>query len=148
MKSIVFFNNKGGVGKTTLACNVVSYLTMHRNKRVLFVDADPQCNATQILLTEDEAEQIYAAGKSKSKTLYDYLSPVDNGEPQIDRAISPYLGTRNRFQTDLVPGHPKMSTKIALAKHGRISSVPMLAASVSRIGVVSSFQRWLTGMTL
>ena len=29
MKSLVFFNNKGGVGKTTLTCNVVSYLTTH-----------------------------------------------------------------------------------------------------------------------
>lgn len=109
MKSIVFFNNKGGVGKTTLACNVVSYLTMHRSKRVLLVDADPQCNATQALLEDDVTEDIYLESAASSKTLYSYLKPIEIGEPQIDANIRPTIGTGNRFQTDLLPGHPRMS---------------------------------------
>lgn len=109
MKSIAFFNNKGGVGKTTLACNLVSYMNMHKGKRVLLVDADPQCNATQAILSDDECERIYLVEPSASKTLYSYLSPLEMGEPQIQLPAEPLLGTKNRFGTDLVPGHPNMS---------------------------------------
>ena len=109
MKSIAFFNNKGGVGKTTLACNLVSYMNMHKGKRVLLVDADPQCNATQAMLSEEECEQIYLTDNPTSKTLYSYLSPFEMGEPQIQLPAEPLLGTKNRFRTDLIPGHPSMS---------------------------------------
>lgn len=109
MKSIAFFNNKGGVGKTTLACNLVSYMNMHKGKRILLVDADPQCNATQAILSEEECEQIYLDQSSISKTLYSYLSPFEMGEPQIELPAEPILGTKNRFGTDLIPGHPNMS---------------------------------------
>lgn len=110
MKSIVFFNNKGGVGKTTLACNLVSYMNKHKNIRVLLIDADPQCNATQAILSDEICENIYLEPDENSpKTLYSYLSPLEMGEPQIELPVAPILGTTNRFQTDLIPGHPSMS---------------------------------------
>ena len=43
MKTIAFYNNKGGVGKTTLAANV-GYNLSAMNYRVLMVDCDPQGN--------------------------------------------------------------------------------------------------------
>ena len=43
MKTIAFHNNKGGVGKTTLAANVGYNLSV-MNYRVLMVDCDPQGN--------------------------------------------------------------------------------------------------------
>jgi len=109
LKSIVFFNNKGGVGKTTLACNVVSFLNSHTGNRALLVDADPQCNATQILLDEDLTEKIYFEEEGNYKTLYTYLAPIENGEPSMDGDVVPLPGAENRFHTDLLPGHPRMS---------------------------------------
>ena len=109
MKSIVFFNNKGGVGKTTLTCNVASYLNTHKNMRVLLIDADPQCNATQAMLSDDECDSIYLKKSSQHKTIFDYLAQIEAGEPSIVGPIRPLLGTANGFRVDLIPGHPKMS---------------------------------------
>ncbi len=47
MKKIVFFNTKGGTGKTTICYNYGWYLAEKRNKRVLFLDFDPQANLFQ-----------------------------------------------------------------------------------------------------
>jgi cellulose biosynthesis protein BcsQ len=109
MKSLVFFNNKGGVGKTTLACNVASYLNSKMGKRVLLVDADPQCNATQAILSEDLCEEIYLNEDPRYETIFTCLSPLSEGEPSVNTSITPILGSQNRFFTDLIPGHPRMS---------------------------------------
>lgn len=49
MKIITLYNHKGGVSKTTSTFNLASYLADTGNK-VLMVDADPQCNLTEIAL--------------------------------------------------------------------------------------------------
>ena len=48
-KPIALFNHKGGAGKTTLSANIAATLAW-LGKRVLLVDADPQCNLTSYLL--------------------------------------------------------------------------------------------------
>lgn len=46
-----FYNNKGGVGKTTLSSNIASiYAKKHPNTLVLVVDMCPQANISQFLL--------------------------------------------------------------------------------------------------
>lgn len=48
MKTIAFANLKGGVGKSTLAVHLAWYLA-ERDRRVLFVDLDPQGNSSSTL---------------------------------------------------------------------------------------------------
>lgn len=59
MKSIAVFNNKGGVGKTTLLINLAAYLALEKGRKVLIIDADPQCNATQSMFSEPEVDKLY-----------------------------------------------------------------------------------------
>jgi chromosome partitioning protein len=49
VKVVVLYNHKGGVSKTTTTFNVASLLA-ERGSKVLMIDADPQCNLTQVAL--------------------------------------------------------------------------------------------------
>lgn len=51
MRTIAIINLKGGVGKTTTTVNVAAVLAKDYKQRVLVVDADSQCNATEFFAT-------------------------------------------------------------------------------------------------
>ncbi|MRS25597.1 ParA family protein [Bacillus sp. RIT694] len=108
MKTFTFFNNKGGVGKTTLAVNIAAYLSIKFDKRVLFLDADPQANSTQMMIPEDQWETYYGDGADKT-TLLDYLRPLEDGDASLNFSKGPISKEENRFNVDLIPGHPRLS---------------------------------------
>jgi cellulose biosynthesis protein BcsQ len=116
-RSTCFFNNKGGVGKTTLVCNVASYIATSYPYRVLVVDADPQCNTSQLVLPSAWLDKLYTVSRKRSTrtrlrpptpvtTLYDVLEPIAKGEPGIADQIVPVSASENEFAFDLIPGHP------------------------------------------
>ena len=54
-KVIMFANQKGGVGKTS-SCIEIGYILMQQGNRVLLIDLDAQCNLTDSLGIEHEAD--------------------------------------------------------------------------------------------
>ncbi len=77
MKKIVFFNNKGGVGKTTLVYHF-TYMLAELGHRCLAVDLDPQANLSSMFLSEEELERIYRQ-ETKRETIVSGIEPLDRG---------------------------------------------------------------------
>lgn len=102
---IAFFNNKGGVGKTTLVYHVAWKLA-DLGCHVLAADLDPQANLTGAFLAEDELEQIWPEPPAVPQTIFGSLRPLIKGTGDIAEAptwvVNPYLS--------LVPGDIALSS--------------------------------------
>ena len=69
---LTFFNNKGGVGKTSLVYHL-AWMMSEIGYQVLACDLDPQANLTSMFLGEDRLEAIYVDGDgppSSSSTIF------------------------------------------------------------------------------
>ncbi len=86
MKIITFFNNKGGVGKTSLVYHL-SWMYAQQGLEVLAVDLDPQANLTSMFLDEDRLEALWPEGEHP-ETILGSLRPIIRGIGDIK---SPYL---------------------------------------------------------
>jgi cellulose biosynthesis protein BcsQ len=58
MKTIAFFNNKGGVGKTTLVYHL-AWMFSELNVRTVALDLDPQSNLTSMFLSEERLVELW-----------------------------------------------------------------------------------------
>lgn len=71
---LTFFNNKGGVGKTSLVYHL-SAMFSELGVRVLAVDLDPQANLTAAFLDEDLLSDIWVDGGGVA-TIFDSVKPL------------------------------------------------------------------------
>lgn len=104
-KRLVFFNHKGGVSKTTSAYNIGWMMAKHR--RVLLVDADPQCNLTGLILGDD-FEKYYDDDVTKKQNIKDGVSPAFDGRPVPIAAVN-------------CPTPPRAATLFLMAGHENLS---------------------------
>jgi len=129
-KIISVFNHKGGVSKTTTTFNL-AWMLAQMGKRVIMVDADPQCNLTGVTLglnpewpedddvatdindsesvhfahTQDNAQDFWK--ENFERTLFGALKPAFDSEPRVLQAVDclPVDGREGLF---LLPGHLRL----------------------------------------
>jgi chromosome partitioning protein len=80
MRTVAFFNNKGGVGKTSLVYHL-AHMYADNGVNVTAIDLDPQSNLTSMCLTEDRLEEIWS--DSRKQTIYGAIRPLLDGEGDI-----------------------------------------------------------------
>ncbi|MEA0971381.1 ParA family protein [Candidatus Megaera venefica] len=88
MKIIAILNQKGGVGKTTLATNIATKLHLNKS-RVLLIDSDPQ----------GSARDWHAAGSSD-------IAVVGMDRPTLEKDISKIA---DKFDWVIVDGAPQLT---------------------------------------
>lgn len=86
---ISFLNQKGGVGKTTLAIHIADSLS-RKDKKVLLIDADPQASALDWAENSENGNRFSVVGLPKKtlrselrtiETDYDYI--IVDGPPRV-----------------------------------------------------------------
>ena len=81
MRSIALFNNKGGVGKTSLVYHL-AWMYARLDLNVLVADLDPQANLTSMFLNDEELEKLWADDR-KDGTIYSSLRPLLEGTGDV-----------------------------------------------------------------
>lgn len=81
---VTFFNNKGGVGKTSLVYHL-AWMYSELGLRVITVDLDPQANLTAAFLEEDEVEALWPV-TGLGATVFGSIAPLLRGVGDISAA--------------------------------------------------------------
>jgi cellulose biosynthesis protein BcsQ len=126
MRTISVFNNKGGVGKTTLTFHLAHALA-ELGHRTLLIDLDPQCNLTIFGMDEEilhhiwEAEDAFVDDFDNAKkhispadftgllqqprSIHFLLKPTEDGTAELQSLSRPFRLADN---LDLIPGRLTM----------------------------------------
>ncbi|TLD68637.1 ParA family protein [Phragmitibacter flavus] len=104
MKTLAFFNNKGGVGKTTLLYHL-AWMLAEMGKRVLVADLDPQANLTSMFLTEPELEKLWDPDNAQDQSIMAPLTPIIRGLGDIGPTPFQHISSNIR----LIPGDLNLS---------------------------------------
>jgi chromosome partitioning protein len=87
MKTVAFFNNKGGVGKTSLVYHL-AVMYADRGIPTLAIDLDPQSNLSSMFLDEDRLIRIW--DRENDLSIFESIKPLlnrtgDIAEPHIEQ---------------------------------------------------------------
>lgn len=134
MKTIAFFNHKGGVGKTTVLFNLAVALADSGKKVVLF-DSDSQANLTALALPE----AVYEDALNTHKTIWTSLMPLVTGAG--DFQLMEPLSIRDRLW--LLPGDIRLSDFEAICPAGWTEA---LAGQSRGFRVTSALYRLFTSI--
>ncbi len=114
MRTIGFFNNKGGVGKTSLVYHI-AWMTSELGVRSIAADLDPQANLTSLFLTEERLNELLET--SPKPTLHGAVSAQFRGVgdvqcpvvENVNSSIGLLVGDLelSRFEDDLSYAWPK-----------------------------------------
>jgi len=88
-KIVAFFNNKGGVGKTSLVYHL-AWMYQDLGLRVVAADLDPQANLTVSFLGEERLESLFLQ-ENKIGTIFDCLKPLLKGIDDIEKPHLEYI---------------------------------------------------------
>ncbi|MDZ7896776.1 MAG: ParA family protein [Arcicella sp.] len=103
---IVFFNHKGGVSKTTTTYNL-GWMLGILGKKVLVVDADPQCNLSSLILG-DYFDDYYTDDSTKFQNIKDGVKVAFEGKPKPIEAVTCFSPSQNE-NLFLLAGHANLS---------------------------------------
>jgi cellulose biosynthesis protein BcsQ len=158
VKIISLFNNKGGVGKSTLAFHLGCSLA-ENGKRVLFIDLDPQCNLTIFGMKDDALQEIwskedqfiedFAETREKvspetfnklltsTRTIHFLLKPSEEGTSEISSLPPP---TKIENGLDLIPGRltlHRFENRVAERWNGLYQGDPLSIRTITAVRTVA-----------
>lgn len=82
--TLTLYNNKGGVSKTTTLFNIGAFLSKN-GSRVLFIDADSQCNLTELFFANNESYFDDPNSKLPGCSILEVFRPrLDGAAARID----------------------------------------------------------------